>query len=55
MMTNRHVKTINGRKYYYQSIRLGKRVTSKYIGPVEVKKKKLQDKDISAAETTYIG
>ena len=51
-MTNRHVKTINGRKYYYQSIRLGKRVTSKYIGPVETKKKKIQ---VQENETTYIG
>ncbi len=54
-MTNRHVKTINGRKYYYQSIRLGKKVTSKYIGPVESKKKKAQGNDNSANETTYIG
>ena len=34
-MANRHIKTINGKKYYYQSIRKGKKVTSKYIGPVE--------------------
>ena len=32
---NRHIKVINGRKYYYASIRKGKKVTSKYIGPVE--------------------
>ncbi len=34
-MTNKHIKIINGRKYYYSSIRKGKKVTSKYIGPVE--------------------
>ena len=34
-MPNRHVKTINGRKYYYESIRKGKKVTSRYLGPVE--------------------
>ncbi|MBI4162346.1 MAG: hypothetical protein HY513_01575 [Candidatus Aenigmarchaeota archaeon] len=59
MMTNRHVKTINGRKYYYQSIRLGKKVTSKYIGPVETKRKKVQEKDSitnsAENETNYIG
>ncbi len=32
---NRHIKVINGRKYYYSSIRNGKKVTSKYLGPVE--------------------
>jgi hypothetical protein len=32
---NRHIKVINGRKYYYSSIRKGKKVTSKYLGPVE--------------------
>jgi hypothetical protein len=41
-MTNRHIKTINGRKYYYESIRMGKKVTSKYLGPVErIRKKKM--------------
>jgi len=34
-MANKHIKVINGRKYYYQSIRVGKRVTSKYLGPVQ--------------------
>jgi|GEM_PF-2927877 len=34
-MSNRHIKIINGRKYYYSSIRKGKKVTSKYLGPVE--------------------
>ena len=33
-MTNRHIKTINGKKYYYQSVRKGKKVTSVYLGPV---------------------
>ncbi|MBI3190634.1 hypothetical protein HYZ41_02940 [archaeon] len=32
---NRHIKVINGRQYYYSSIRKGKKVTSKYLGPVE--------------------
>ena len=35
VIMNRHIKVINGRKYYYSSIRRGKKVTSKYIGPVE--------------------
>lgn len=40
-MANRHIKVINGRKYYYESIRIGKKVTSKYLGPVErIRKKK---------------
>ncbi len=39
-MTNRHIKTINGRKYYYESIRRGKKVTSRYIGPVDERKRK---------------
>jgi hypothetical protein len=39
-MTNRHIKVINGRKYYYESIRMGKRVTSRYIGPVEARLRK---------------
>jgi len=34
-MVNKHVKVINGRKYYYQSIRIGNKVTSKYLGPVQ--------------------
>ena len=40
VMSNRHIKTINGKKYYYSSVRLGRKVTSKYIGPVDIKKKK---------------
>ena len=39
-MTNRHIKVINGRKYYYESIRRGKKVTSRYIGPVDERKRK---------------
>ena len=39
-MTNRHIKVINGRKYYYESIRMGKKVTSRYIGPVEARLRK---------------
>ena len=39
-MANRHIKTINGRKYYYESIRRGKKVTSRYIGPVEARMRK---------------
>jgi hypothetical protein len=29
-----HIKVIKGKKYYYESIRVGKKVMSKYIGPV---------------------
>ena len=36
-MTNKHIKTINGRQYYYSSIRKGKKVTSRYLGPVQGK------------------
>lgn len=39
-MANRHIKVINGRKYYYESIRRGKKVTSRYIGPVDERKRK---------------
>jgi hypothetical protein len=39
-MANRHIKVINGRKYYYESIRRGKKVTSRYIGPVEARMRK---------------
>ena len=57
-MPNKHVKTINGRKYYYESIRKGKKVTSKYLGPVEtIKKKKQEDSedDLVLPEDSYIG
>jgi len=30
-----HIKVIKGRKYFYESKRIGKKVISKYIGPVE--------------------
>ena len=39
-MGNKHVKIINGRRYYYESIRKGKRVMSKYLGPVDERKRK---------------
>ena len=29
-----HIKVIKGKEYYYESIRVGKKVRSKYIGPV---------------------
>lgn len=60
-MANRHIKTINGKKYYYQSIRKGKKVTSKYLGPVEdVDSKDQQDnrveeEDLVLPEDSYIG
>ncbi len=46
-----HVKTINGKKYYYQSIRKGKKVTSKYLGPVNSKKRKARDEKATAQQT----
>jgi hypothetical protein len=49
-MANRHIKTINGRKYYYESIRKGKKVTSRYLGPAEERKRKA--KESPAAEQT---
>jgi hypothetical protein len=58
-MTNRHVKKINGREYYYESIRKGKKVTSKYIGPVEepirARKKEISEEDLVLPEDCYIG
>lgn len=39
-MANRHIKTINGRRYYYESIRKGKKVLSRYLGPVDERKRK---------------
>lgn len=57
-MANRHVKTINGKKYYYESIRKGKKVTSRYLGPVEPKRKKRQEQDSNednCTEEDYIG
>lgn len=45
-MGNKHIKVINGRKYYYESIRIGKKVTSRYLGPVEpIRKKKAHEEE----------
>jgi len=38
-MTNQHIKTIHGHRYWYSSIRIGKKVTSKYLGPVDARKR----------------
>ncbi len=65
-MTNRHIKTINGRKYYYESIRVGRKVTSRYLGPVEARKRKSKveeqpvqqetaNTEVSSEEENYIG
>lgn len=51
-MTNRHIKTINGRKYYYESIRRGKKVTSKYIGPVDERKRRSKKAEMAAEQAT---
>lgn len=53
-MANRHIKTIKGRKYYYESIRIGKKVTSKYLGPVDakIKTRKTAKKEMEETETT---
>ncbi|MEM7819501.1 MAG: hypothetical protein QXD48_01590 [Candidatus Aenigmatarchaeota archaeon] len=60
---NRHIKVINGRKYYYESIRKGKKVISRYIGPVERLRKPRKVKEIvddleietTSSEESYIG
>ena len=61
-MTNRHIKIINGRKYYYESVRKGKKVTSKYLGPVEApmrkpkqQKEETTQEDLEQPEDNYIG
>lgn len=66
-MSNRHIKVINGKKYYYESIRRGKKVTSRYLGPVErIRKRKrnaaeapeelIQEEPVEAqTENSYIG
>ncbi len=59
-MTNRHIKVINGRRYYYESVRKGKKVTSKYLGPVDgrLKKKikeKIAEEDVALPDDSYIG
>jgi len=58
-----HIKTIKGKKYYYESKRIGKKVTSVYIGPVKTEghaSRKLEDdsEEISAQsddEEFYVG
>lgn len=57
-MVNRHIKVINGRKYYYESIRRGKKVTSRYIGPVDERKRKSKKSEAAeeqAAQTSAEG
>lgn len=63
-MVNKHIKIINGRRYYYESIRRGKKVISKYLGPVDERKRKpkrmlLQEQPQEIVqekpEETYIG
>ena len=49
-MSNRHIKIINGRRYYYESIRRGKKVTSKYLGPVDERKRKPRKVNIQQTE-----
>lgn len=60
IMTNRHVKVINGRKYFYESIRVGAKVTSKYICPVERvrRARKIEGEDqeeVPSTDEDYIG
>jgi len=54
-----HIKIIKGKKYYYESKRIGKKVTSKYIGPVEKIKKnetqKTEEEMSSGEDESYIG
>lgn len=47
-----HIKIIKGKKYYYESKRIGKRVISKYIGPVKPirKRRKLPEKPTAQEE-----
>ncbi len=52
IMSNRHIKIINGRRYYYESIRRGKRVTSRYIGPVDERKRKPRKVTMQQIEET---
>ena len=65
-MANRHIKVINGRRYYYESIRQGKKVISRYIGPVDGRLRKYRKKsdeetvkqegtDTLKTEESYIG
>jgi hypothetical protein len=51
-----HIKVIKGRKYWYESVRIGKRVTSRYIGPVNpVRKRKKEEEQETEREDFYIG
>ncbi len=58
-----HIKTINGRKYYYRSIRKGDKVTSEYLGPVDRIRKAKKEEEQTAEpvpeeeekEDDYIG
>ena len=64
-MPNKHIKVINGRRYYYESVRQSKKVLSRYIGPVDgrlrkYRKKKLEEEMTKKqgevpAEESYIG
>ena len=65
-MPNKHIKIINGRKYYYESIRKGDKVTSRYIGPAEkrVRRKRIEEsfmaseivpEDLKLPDDSYIG
>jgi hypothetical protein len=48
-----HIKIIKGKKYYYESRRIGKKVVSKYIGPVKPIRKK-KDTDVKVSEGTQV-
>ncbi len=59
-----HIKIIKGKKYYYESKRIGKKVFSKYVGPVKPlrKKKAMKEQPVnkdeaqeSTEEDFYIG
>ena len=53
-MANKHIKIINGRKYYYESIRKGKKVTSRYLGPVDERKRKIREEPQELEEVQEI-
>lgn len=60
-----HIKVIKGRKYYYKSIRRGKKVTSQYIGPADevdtqmaqgkVKQEEKEEYEETQEDESYIG
>jgi hypothetical protein len=56
-MANKHVKTINGKKYYYESVRKGDKVTSRYLGPVpeEESQEEIVQEDVETPEDFYTG